>query len=82
MAESRKIGRSKRAPSNKTQTHRTKANKARNIESAKKCVTGVEPHVPHGTARAKRRASVDWDKVFDARKNNGRDNIRWQDYIS
>lgn len=82
MAESRKIGRSKRAPSNKTQSHRTKANKAHNIEMAKKRVPDVELRVPHGTARAKRRASVDWSKVSDARSNNGRDNVRWQDYIS
>ena len=55
----RKIGRGKRRPSAKTQPQRTERNKARNIkraEAAKK--NPKELKVPHGTARAKRRAGM------------------------
>ena len=81
MAESRKIGRGKRSPSAKAQPHRTKANKSRNVEMAKKRIT-KELAVPHGTARKARRASVNWAKVNESRQTHGKSHTRWQDYVT
>lgn len=72
MAESKKIGRGKRQPARTAYRAgaRWEINKAKRIARHKKAVAAAKapPKVPRGTARAARRAKINWAEVHAQRE--------------
>lgn len=58
--------------------HKKHAEKAKKIAAFYK-TNPIDP--PHGAARKARRALVNWAQVNERRHNEGRANVRWQEFI-